>query len=209
MATCYVVGAGDFTARGFTPVPGDLVIAADAGYDAMIAIGMKPDLLVGDFDSLAVRPADVPLRVFPAEKDDTDTGLALSEGWARGYRDFTLYGADGGRVDHYLANLALLGSLSRRGAHAKLVGTAFDVYALTDGTLVLPQREQGTVVSVFCHGECAEGVTLKGLKYPLHLATLTCDHPLGVSNEIVKPVASVTVVKGTLLVFVALSPKVR
>lgn len=209
MATCYVVGAGDFTARGFTPAHGDLVIAADAGYNALSAIGVKPDLLVGDFDSLAVRPADVPLRVFPAEKDDTDTGLALSEGWARGYREFVLYGADGGRVDHYLANLALLGGLSRRGARAMLVGTVFDVYALTEGTLALPEREQGTVVSVFCHGEYAEGVTLKGLKYPLHLATLTCDHPLGVSNEFAEQAASVTVVKGTLLVFVALSSKVR
>lgn len=209
MATCYVVGAGDFTARGFAPAPGDLVIAVDAGYEALAAIGAKPDLLVGDFDSLAVRPSDVPVRVFPAEKDDTDTGLALSEGWVRGYRDFALYGADGGRVDHYLANIALLGGLSRRGANARLIGLTFDVYALTDGTLALPVRELGTVVSVFCHGERAEGVTLAGLKYPLHLATLTCDHPLGVSNEFAQQAASVTVEKGTLLVLVALSPRVR
>ena len=136
-------------------------------------------------------------------------GLALSEGWARGYRDFALYGADGGRVDHYLANLQLLGGLSRRGATARLIGRSFDVYALTEGTLRLPAREKGTVVSVFCHGERAEGVTLQGLKYPLTEAVLTCDHPLGVSNEYREPFASVTVGKGTLLVLVALGMESR
>ena len=209
MATCYVVGAGDFTARDFVPVAGDCVIAADAGYGALQAIGIKPHLLVGDFDSLAVRPTDVPVLAFPPEKDDTDMGIALSEGWKRGYRDFALYGADGGRVDHYLANLSLLGGLSRRGANARLIGSVFDAYAVTDATLTLPARALGTVVSVFCHGERATGVTLRGLKYPLHMATLTCDHPLGVSNEYAAHKARVTVESGTLLVLVALSPKVR
>jgi thiamine pyrophosphokinase len=140
------------------------------------------------------------------EKDDTDMGLALGEGWARGYRKFALYGAAGGREDHFVANLQLLGGLSRRGAEARMVCGDYDVYALTDGTLDLPIRKRGTLVSVFCHGERAEGVTLSGLRYPLSGALLTCDRPLGVSNEYALPEARVTVGHGTLLVFAALAP---
>lgn len=204
MPTCYLVGAGEFTARDFAPVAGDLVIAADGGYAPLAALGVKPDLLVGDFDSLAVRPTGVPVRAFPVEKDDTDMGLALAEGFARGYRQFALYGAGGGRMDHFVANLQLLGGASARGAQARMVCEGLDVLAVTDGTLVLPARDAGTVVSVFCHGSQARGVTLRGLKYPLTDAALTCDHPLGVSNLYASDGATVTVAKGTLLVFVAL-----
>jgi thiamine pyrophosphokinase len=207
MPTCYLVGAGEFTARGFAPEAGDCVIAADAGYRALAAIGVKPDLLVGDFDSLPERPADVPCRVFPAEKDDTDLGLAIAEGWVRGYRTFALYGAGGGRADHFVANLQLLGGLSRHGAQARMVCETCDIYAVTDATLLLPVREKGTVVSVFCHGEQAVGVTLTGLRYPLDHALLTCDRPLGVSNEYTDAKAAVAVERGTLLVFVALAPE--
>ena len=203
MPICYLAGAGDFTATDFTPQPGDLVIAADAGYCALKGIGILPHLVVGDFDSLGERPVDVPALAYPAEKDDTDMGIAIEEGWARGYRSFRLYGADGGRLDHYLANLQLLGGLSARGGEARMVCAAYEMYGLTNGTLRLPPRKRGTLVSVFCHGSRAEGVTLTGLKYPLHLATLTCDRPLGVSNEVAGAEASVTVGQGTLLVYVA------
>ncbi len=207
MPICYLVGAGTFTARDFAPSADDFVIAADAGYNALSTMGVKPDLLVGDFDSLGTCPPDVPTHTFPVEKDDTDMGLALNKGWARGYRDFVFYGADGGRMDHTVANLQLLGGISCRGAQARMVCDTYDIYAVTNGTLSLPPREKRTIVSVFCHGAKAVGVTLRGLKYPLTDATLTCDHPLGVSNEYEASLAEVTVAKGTLLVFVALTMK--
>ena len=205
MAICYVVGAGEFVPRGLAPQPGDLVIAADAGYVPLAAMGITPALLVGDFDSLEAVPPGIATRTFPTHKDDTDLALALAQGWERGYRTFALYGAGGGRVDHFQANLQLLAGLSRRGAQAWLVDRAVDVFALTNGTFALPPRPAGTVVSVFCHGERAHGVTLEGLRYPLHRATLHCDRPLGVSNEYVSAQARVTVSRGTLLVFVALA----
>ncbi len=207
MPVCYLVGAGTFTARDFAPGANDFVIAADAGYNALRKMDVKPDLLVGDFDSLGACPPDVPTHTFPVEKDDTDMGLALNEGWVRGYREFMFYGADGGRMDHTVANLQLLGGLSRRGAHARMVCGTYDIYTVTNGTLSLPPREKRTIVSVFCHGAKAAGVTLRGLKFPLLDATLTCDHPLGVSNEYEAPLAEVTVAEGTLLVFIALTMK--
>ena len=203
MGLCYLVGAGAFCARDFAPEAGDFVIAADAGYDVLRAMNITPDLLVGDFDSLAHRPAGVPTHTHPVEKDDTDMALAFEEGFALGYRDFAMYGADGGRLDHTLANLQLLGGASRRGANVRMVGNGFDMVTLTNGTLTLPERAAGTLVSVFCHGAVAEGVTLRGLRYPLLGATLTADRALGVSNEYRDTVASITVENGTLLVYIA------
>ena len=261
MPTCYIVGAGDFTPRGFAPVPGDLVLAADGGYRALYSLGYTPDLLLGDFDSLGdlPLPPDLPVLRFPARKDDTDTGLALRHGLDRGYRDFALYGCAGGRVDHLLANLQSMARVSRLGATIRLAAPEYDAWALTgpapdtsasdasapdalvlhasaphasapstsapstpasdasaphasgpaphapDGpaaTLTLPDRPGGTLVSVFCHGDRAEGVTLTGLSYPLDGADLTGDFPLGVSNRRLEgQPATVSVRRGTLLIF--------
>ena len=205
MPTCYIVGAGEFTARGFTPAAEDMVIAADGGYTRLAEMGVRPHILMGDFDSLAERPEGVPIKAFPIAKDDTDMGLAMAEGLACGYSDFALYGAGGGRLDHTLANLQLMGGASRKGATVRMVCEGFDVFTLTNGTLKLPPRVQGTLVSVFCHGAQAKGVTLRGLQYPLTNALLTADHPLGVSNAFAAQKAEVTVAQGTLLVSVAVS----
>lgn len=215
MPTCYIVGAGDFTPRGFAPVPGDLVLAADGGYRALYSLGYTPDLLLGDFDSLGdlPLPPDLPVLRFPARKDDTDTGLALRHGLDRGFRDFALYGCAGGRVDHLLANLQSMARVSRLGATIRLAAPEYDAWALTGpapdapapgpaATLTLPDRPGGTLVSVFCHGDRAEGVTLTGLSYPLDGADLTADFPLGVSNRRLEgQPATVSVRRGTLLIF--------
>ena len=224
MPTCYIVGAGDFTPRGFAPVPGDLVLAADGGYRALYSLGYTPDLLLGDFDSLGdlPLPPDLPVLRFPARKDDTDTGLALRHGLDRGYRDFALYGCAGGRVDHLLANLQSMARVSRLGAAIRLAAPEYDAWALTGpapdasasatpaapgalapaAVLALPPRPGGTLVSVFCHGDRAEGVTLTGLSYPLDGADLTGDFPLGVSNRRLEgQPATVSVRRGTLLIF--------
>ena len=76
-----------------------------------------------------------------------------------------------------------------------------DVFAVTDGSLLLPARRAGTLISVFCHGDRAEGVTLRGLKYSLNEANLTAFHPLGVSNEFTGEAAEISVRHGTLIVF--------
>lgn len=241
MPTCYIVGAGDFTPRGFAPVPGDLVLAADGGYRALYSLGYMPDLLLGDFDSLGdlPLPPDLPVLRFPARKDDTDTGLALRHGLDRGYRDFALYGCAGGRVDHLLANLQSMARVSRLGAAIRLAAPQYDAWALTgpaphasapapggpapdapnaptpaapDGpaaTLTLPDRPGGTLVSVFCQGDRAEGVTLAGLAYPLSDAALTGDFPLGVSNRRLDGQrATVAVRRGTLLILQSAGPDI-
>lgn len=230
MPTCYIVGAGDFTPRGFAPGPGDLVLAADGGYRALYSLGYTPDLLLGDFDSLGdlPLPADLPVVRFPVRKDDTDTGLALRHGLEQGFRDFALYGCAGGRVDHLLANFQSMARVSRLGATVRLAAPDYDAWALTGpgpsgpapatpdalapapaAVLTLPPRPGGTLVSVFCHGDRAEGVTLTGLAYPLSDAALTGDFPLGVSNRRLdgQP-ATVAVRRGTLLILQSAGPDI-
>lgn len=196
---CYVVGAGDFFPRGLCPAPGDLVIAADGGYAALEGAGLVPDLVVGDFDSLAAPPDHPRVLRLATEKDDTDMLAALRLGTERGFRDFRLYGGTGGRMDHTLANLQCLAWISCRGFSARLYGDGWTVAAVTDGTLTFGEAHRG-FLSVFCHGDRAEGVTLTGLKYSLEDAVLTNCIPLGVSNEFTGAPAAVTVKKGTLLV---------
>ncbi len=202
---CIVAGAGEFTARGLAKGPRDLVIAADGGYAALLSAGVEPDLIVGDFDSLGHVPQDGRVLSFPPEKDDTDMALAAGLGWDRGYRRFRLYGGSGDRPDHFLANLQLLAALSRRGARAELVCPEYSVHALTDGELLFPDARAGVILSVFCQGERAEGVCLRGVKYPLEDAVLRGDTALGVSNAFSGGDARVSVAHGTLWVFVYLT----
>lgn len=197
--TCYIVGAGAFYDWDFAPGEGDFVIAADGGYGTLSARQMVMDLVVGDFDSMGVRPDHPKVVDLPVEKDDTDMMAAIRLGWDRGYRTYRLYGGTGGRVDHTLANLQSLVWLSRRGGRGFLVGENWTAAAITDGDMTFPADCRG-VVSVFCQGDRAEGVTLEGLKYTLEEASLTCDFPLGVSNEFTGRESRVAVRKGTLLV---------
>lgn len=211
MSTCYIVGAGAISWRDFQPMAGDLVIAADGGYRALQKRDVQPDLLLGDFDSLGLEPEELPAGLevlrYPVEKDDTDTGIAMETGFARGYRRFCLYGCGGGRLDHLFANIQSMCRYQRLGGKTRLVDESYDLFALHNETLALPARPEGTLVSVFCHGERAAGVTLAGLQYPLINATLTCDNPLGVSNHFAQREARVSVEKGTLVVMVYCSRK--
>lgn len=201
MKICYIVGAGDFTPRGLAPAAGDLLIAADGGYEYLRAMGLRPDVLLGDFDSLQHIPAGVETVRFPCEKDDTDTGLAVAEGLARGYGVFRIYGGSGDRPDHFFANLQVLCGLSRQGMEGVLVCPSFDVRAVTDGEINLPAAAKGTVFSVFAFGGAAEGVTIRGGKYPLEGVTVDCTGSLGVSNEFLDREVSVSVERGTLIIF--------
>lgn len=179
------------------PNPGDFVIAADAGYAELIRQGVKPDLVVGDFDSLGEVPAGETVVRHPVMKDDTDMMLAVKLGLERGYRDFRLYGALGGRLDHTLANIQTLGYLAARDAHGVIVGDVC-LAAVKNGVLRFRAEARGTI-SVFCLGVPARGVFLEGLLYPLTDYTMTPDFPIGVSNEFTGAPSSVRVRDGCLV----------
>ncbi len=197
---CYVVGAMSLTpALRPYPAPGDYVIAADRGFDSLMAYGVTPDLAVGDFDSLGHRPNHPNVIQLPTEKDDTDMVYALREGLGLGYRRFVLLGGVGGRLEHTLANLQLLDWLTTNGAQGVLAGEKTVATCIRDGdSLTFPATLEG-YLSVFCNSGSAEGVTLSGLKFPLDKAELAGSFPLGVSNQFQGQEATVTVEKGSLL----------
>ena len=196
---CYVVGAMSLSMslRPY-PAPGDYVIAADRGYDSLMAFGVQPDLVVGDFDSLGHTPSHPNVIQLPAEKDDTDMIFALRKGLELGYRRFVLLGGVGGRVEHTYANLQLLDWLTTQGAQGFLAGEKTAATALRNGELVFPQSMSG-YLSVFCNSGSAEGVTLENLKFPLSDHTLSGTFPLGVSNEFTGQSARVAVKSGSLI----------
>jgi len=193
---CYIVCALPQN-QTFSPKPGDLVIAADGGYAHMG--GIKPDLVVGDFDSLGYVPADEQVVRHPAEKDDTDTMLAARIGIERGYRAFVLLGGVGGRLDHTLANIQTLAFLRENGARAALIGEGETITMLQDESLRFRAGLSG-IISVFSYGAVAYGVYERGLAYALTDATLTDTNPLGVSNAFTGEPAEVSVREGRLVV---------
>lgn len=199
-STAYIVGAGDFTSKGFLPGRGDILVAADGGCDALVALGIRPHIVLGDMDSIIRIPKGTALLRFPAKKNLTDMALALRFAAVQGYRRFKLYGATGGRLDHTLANFQTLASLARQGHHGEIIAPDILAYALADGQLRFPPVQAGTLVSVFAVGEVAEGVSLKGLKYPLGDAKLSPFTPLGVSNEAVGHPFAISVRRGTLII---------
>ena len=201
MKRCFIYAAGPFYGLREPPRKGDLQIAADAGLLLCERLGVKPDLVLGDFDSMDVcqAPADC-IRV-PVEKDDTDTMLAIREGLKRGCTEFHLYGGTGGaRLDHTLANLQGLAFLCRHGARGYLYDRDFVYTVIENDTLILPRQVDWGLVSLFSMEGRAEHVTLEGLQYPMTDGALTSDFPLGVSNEFVGLPARISVEEGSLLV---------
>lgn len=198
MKTCYIVGAGEFYGE-FTPSPDDLVIAADGGYDSLLKRGIRPDVLIGDLDSIKEIPDGIELIRHPVKKDETDMHLAYLEGRRRGYESFELYGGVGGRADHTFANYCLLSHIRADGAKATLHDKGSIAYAIkNEATRVW--GKPGKHISLFAFGGVAKGVFIKGLYYGLENGILTPDFPLGVSNQFAGECADIEVRDGTLLI---------
>lgn len=198
MGSCIIFCAAGFEALARPIGAGDHVIAADGGLRHTRKLGITPDTVLGDFDSLGFTPEGA--NVFPVEKDDTDAMLAVRRGLQLGYREFLLYGSlDGPRLDHTVANFQTLQYLADHGAVGYLIGNTTMVTVVKDGSISFPAGATGTV-SVFCMGPDAQGVTLEGLYYPLQNGTLTPGFPLGVSNHFTGANAKISVEKGSLLV---------
>ena len=196
MKTCIIFCAAEFDGL-IEPVAADaLVIAADGGLRHTDALGLRPDIILGDFDSLGYIPADS--RVYPVEKDDTDAMLAVRVGLERGCDRFLFYGAmDGPRLDHTVANFQTLAFLATHGARGTLVGRDYIATVLSGETLEFSPEAEG-IFSLFCLGAAAR-VSIEGLKYPLADGTLTPDFPLGVSNHFAGRPARITVHEGLVL----------
>ncbi len=193
---CIIVGAAPINLSQLKITEQDFLIAADGGCKTLRTYGLTPHLALGDWDS-GKKPKDGKTITVPVEKDDTDMFLAIKEGLSLGYREFHLYGGLGGkRFDHSLANLSALIYLKNRGAVGYLYSSREVISLLREESITIP-RAKGAF-SVFSVGD-SEGVTLRGVKYPLEDGSLTQEFPLGVSNHFLGEDAYLQVKKGTLL----------
>ena len=197
MKTCYVIGAGEFFEKSLAISSGDIVLAADGGYVYLEKIGIKPDVIMGDFDS-SEKPPFPEIAEFNSEKDDTDTGLCVDYGLEHGFSVFEIYGGIGGRLDHTFANIQTLVKIAQFGGRGYLYGRD-EVITVIDSEIEFDESYRG-IISVFSIGDRAEGVCVSGLKYSLDNATLTNNFPLGVSNEFTGKCAKISVKEGYLLV---------
>lgn len=209
---CIVICAGDLTLGEIAVAEEDFVIAVDGGLDYCPVLGIEPDLIIGDFDSLSEEETravahleqQIPERIIrlPQQKDETDSLAALQEGLRRGYRDFRIYAGTGGRFDHTLANLQCLLYLKNRGAVGYLIDGTGMMLVIKDEAVHFRKEVEGTL-SLFSMVEEAERVTIRGMKYELDQATLRNDFPLGISNEFVGKEAEISVENGTLICMIS------
>lgn len=197
MKTCVIFAAAEFDGLCREIQPEDYTIAADGGLRHTNTLGITPDEVLGDFDSLGYVPEAS--TVYPVEKDDTDTMLAVRRGLELGYRRFEIYGGlEGKRLDHTVANFQTLGFLAQNGAVGYLIGKEHLCCCFKNGKLRFPPEATGDF-SLFCLGKDAKGVTIKNLYYEAEDITLTSFFPLGVSNHFTEKPAEITVKDGTLL----------
>lgn len=206
-----IVSGGSLNKEFVTKVVGqgryDRILAADSGMNALYAAAVTPDIIIGDFDS-----ADEKILAFfqqnkaidfctlNPEKDDTDTEFAIRESIRRGADSITIIGGTGTRLDHVLGNISLLGIGLEEGVRMELLD-AHNRICMIDHSVTLKKKEQyGNYLSLIPYNGKVTGVTLKGLKYPLHDYTMGGFNSLGISNEIVDDEASIELTSGQLLV---------
>lgn len=200
MNSCWIF-CGAPVSNDFKVIPPEnaYVIAADSGYSFLKKMGINPDLLLGDFDSLTdEKPTDCEIISVAAEKDDTDTMLAVKTAFEKGYNDITIVASIGGRLDHTFANIQTLAYILDNRGTGRLIGENDIVEMKGKGLYTFDYHEE-MYFSVFSYTSSAI-ITTEGTKYNVTDYCLDNKFPIGVSNEIVDRKCSVKVSEGQILI---------
>jgi thiamine pyrophosphokinase len=203
-----VVAGGDAAASDAALLAdADLVIAADSGAEWLAARGVRPDIVIGDMDSVdaalleRLAAEGVTIERHPTDKDASDAELAVDCAVRGGADAVVILGAlGGGRLDHELANLLLLGEPAWRGAGLSVVRGGTVARALHGGDSITLDAAGGDLVTLLPLGGDAVGVRSEGLRFPLDGETLRLGRSRGLSNQVVHAPASVSLERGTLLI---------
>lgn len=188
----------------YEPQPGDLVLAADGGANLCTWWRWPVDAVVGDLDSISadtrtqLEAKGVPFHISPVAKDETDLELALQLALAHDASEIIIAGTMGARVDHMLGALALLVVAHEAGVPARMVDGPQTVWLVNDCLSVF--GEVHDLLSLLPYGGDAQGVTVTGVRWPLHDADLPLGPSLAISNEMTARRADVTVQVGQLVV---------
>lgn len=201
MRRCVIVGGADIDRydriRTYLRTD-DFYICCDSGLKHREALGIVPDLIVGDFDSHVNPHLDIETIVLPCEKDDTDTVFAVKEALKRGFQDFLLVGVIGGRLDHTLGNVSLLLMLDAQGKRAVVLDDYSEMEIVSGKPVQIEDRY--SYFSLLNISGLAQGIIIRNAKYPLSNAEITCEYQYGISNEVLPgKTAEASVTKGHLL----------
>lgn len=181
------------------------IIGVDRGLNALHRLDIKPDLIIGDFDSAddgirAIYAGSPDAIVLSPHKDLTDTHAAVREALKLNPACITLVGATGTRIDHMLGNLALLKLCMDKGVEAVLVDKNNRI-RMIDRQLRLKRNEQyGRYVSCIPFTRQVTGLSLTGFEYNLYHATIIKEDTIGISNEIREEEGLITLEDGCLIV---------
>ncbi len=181
----------------------DLIIAADGGTRNALSVGLMPQVVIGDLDSLdeadraQLDRAGVPLIVYPTRKDQTDLELALRYALEQQATEIVIFSALGGRWDQSLANLMLLTLPELAQVSVRIVDHHLSSHVIRDRAEI--SGRVGDTLSLIALKGDAQGVTIEGCEYPLTEATLPFGATLGISNVLARSTAQITVKQGQIL----------
>ena len=201
MVRCVIVSGapiGDYSRIRRYLRPDDFFVFCDGGLRHRAGLQAEADLIVGDFDSHEKPAGGAEIIALPREKDNTDTVFAAREAVRRGFGDFLLLGAAGGRMDHTIGNLSLLHWLDKQGKTAMLADDWSDIRPVSRNRVLIPDSVKYFSLLNICG--TARGVDITGAKYPLNGGEIRTDWQYGISNEVIPgETASVSVQEGSLL----------
>ena len=182
----------------------DLIIAADGGAAPTLAAGLYPDVVIGDLDSVPpdlldeLRAAEVRILKFPIHKNETDLELALAEAVKQGANEITIIGSVGNRLDQTLGNLFLMTLPLYQAIPIRTLTATEEAFVARERAVIT--GEVGDIVSLIPLTPRVTGVYTHGLEYPLEDGVLHFGPTLGISNQLCRAEAEVTLKEGLLLV---------
>lgn len=185
-------------------LPDDLIIAADGGMTHCRALGIKPSIVIGDLDSLdpdylkSLQTSGTEIISYPINKDQTDLELALHKSLDLGYDEILVLGALGARWDMTIANLLLSALPEFSKVTIRLIDGHQEIILLRGKGELTFNGKKGDMLSLVPLGKDAQGVTLRGLEYPLEDDLLKFGATRGISNVLIDDTATVYLKKGLL-----------
>ncbi len=185
----------------------DLIICADGGAKHAERMGIIPDVLLGDLDSIGqhcfnnVKNANIKYIQYSTDKDKTDTQLAVEFAIEKGCKEIFLIGSLGTRFDHSFANVSLLKYILDQGAMGTVINEHNEIHTI-DSYIKL-QGKIGDIISLLPITKIVEGISTTGLQYALQNAQMTFGVPNGVSNVFSEEEAEIHIQRGLLLVIKA------
>ena len=210
MRTCLVITGGpidlDFAGSFLRERSFHKIIAADAGLEAAKALGLVPDVIVGDLDTVEPEVLEefkkveyIVWEVHRPEKDETDTELALNRAMASGCGEIAVLGATGGRLDHMMGNVHLLYPCLQKGIFAYLLDKQNKVYLLDRGKDFFKETLWGKYISFLPLTQEVKGITLRGFRYPLTKKDIEIGTSLCISNELTEEEGRIEFDEGVLI----------